>query len=226
VNTKKLISFLLPIFLLGLTTFAQPVNGSTSPDWTMRDIKGNVWHLYDLTAKGKTVYLDISATWCGPCWHYHKTGYLDSLYKQHGPTGSVDQSCYVFFIEGDSRTTYADLNGTGTRTAGNWLADTDIPIFNPGEDTISPVMLDYNIQYYPTILMICPDNKVFLMGPISDDMLFEKSKSGCPAITNKKVKTDKKNFNAEAGNNFKDEIFTSRFFVTRKRISIGRKSSI
>ncbi|MBI3510669.1 MAG: T9SS type A sorting domain-containing protein [Bacteroidetes bacterium] len=161
---KKAFTLLAGIALTATSAFAQLTNGSTAPDWTLTDINGNSWHLYQLTAMGKTVFFDVSATWCGPCWNYHNGRALDSLYDQHGPSGTIDQMCYVFFIEGDGTTTSADLNGTGTNTQGNWVAGTNFPIIDPPAATINPWNTQYNIAYFPTIYMVCPNNKVYEAG--------------------------------------------------------------
>jgi hypothetical protein len=161
---KKTLTLLAGLALTATSAFAQLTNGSTAPDWTLTDINGNSWNLYSLTAAGKTVFIDVSATWCGPCWNYHNSGALDALNADHGPTGTIDQMCYVFFIEGDGTTTSADLNGTGTNTQGDWVTGSNYIIIDPAASVINPWNTQYAIAYFPTIYMICPDNKIYEAG--------------------------------------------------------------
>jgi hypothetical protein len=144
---------------LSASLFAQLAPGSTAPNWTFTDLNNNSWTLYNLTAQGKTVFIDVSATWCGPCWNYHNTHALRDVYDQYGPTGTiVPGEVMVFFIEGDASTTIADLNGTGGNTQGNWVTGTTYPIIDPG---------NYNIGYFPTVYKVCPDNKIYEVGQAS-----------------------------------------------------------
>lgn len=149
---KHVLSSLAMALTLGAS--AQLPDGSIAPDFTATDINGNTWHLYDLLNDGYTVVLDISATWCGPCWSYHNGGALEGLYDTYGPGTSYDK-VMVFMIEGDHATTNADLLGTGSNTQGNWVTGTPYPII---DDNSTWNLNDaYAISYFPTIYTICPN---------------------------------------------------------------------
>ena len=81
---------------------AQLAPGSIAPNFTVTDLDGNEWTLYDLTDQGYSVILDISATWCGPCWDYHNSGILEQVWEEHGPDG--DNDFMILMIEGDPQT--------------------------------------------------------------------------------------------------------------------------
>ena len=138
---------------------AQLTAGSIAPDFTATDINGTTYHLYDYLDQGKTVVIDVSATWCGPCWSYHNSGALEDLYTLYGPGGTDEMM--VFYIEGDAATTLADLNGTGSNTQGNWVAGTPYPIIDNAS-----IANSYAIRYFPTIYMICPDRVVREVGQL------------------------------------------------------------
>ncbi|MCH2224089.1 MAG: T9SS type A sorting domain-containing protein [Crocinitomicaceae bacterium] len=132
------------------TISAQLADGSVAPDFTVNDINGNSHTLSTYLAAGKTVIMDISATWCGPCWGYHNSHILSDLHNAYGPGGSDE--VVVLFVEGDGSTTIDDLNGTGAATIGDWVTGTPYPIID--DASLSTL---YQIGYYPTIYRICPD---------------------------------------------------------------------
>lgn len=164
-RTLRILSVLCMLLTGTNMSFAQLSDGSIAPDFTATDINGTTYHLYDYLDQGKTVVIDVSATWCGPCWAYHNSGALEDLYTTYGPTGTNEMM--VFYVEGDGATTLADLYGTGTNTQGNWVTGTPYPIIDN-----SGIANSYAIRYFPTIYMICPDRVVREVGQLTTAALY------------------------------------------------------
>ena len=152
---------------------AQLPDGSVAPDWTLTDLNGTSHNLYTYLDNGYTVFIDFSATWCGPCWGYHISGALENLYVDHGPAGMPNVSptttddVMVFFIEGDESTLAALQGGAGSQ--GDWITGTPYPILPTYAGTNSTqVTSDYEIGYWPTVYKICPDRIVTECGQSSN----------------------------------------------------------
>ena len=154
---KLLFSLTVALGLFGSVN-AQLPDGTLCPDFTGTDINGNSHNLYTYLDAGYTVIVDVSATWCGPCWSYHQTGALEDIWLNHGPAGSAGVSAsttndvIVLYVEGDASTTLADINGTGSNTLGNWTTGVDYPIIDDAS-----IASTLGIAYYPTIYTIYPD---------------------------------------------------------------------
>lgn len=154
---------------------AQLPAGSMAPDFTVTDVAGQTWQLYELLAQDKIVVLEIGATWCSPCWAYHNGGALQEFYAAHGPSG--DGRAQVLFIESDPNTSVECLYGeTGCNgvTLGNWVEGSPFPVIN--DDAIAEA---FQLTYYPSLFVICPNRKAYEVGQFSADQLWEKANQ-CP----------------------------------------------
>lgn len=140
----------------GFAAQAQLTVGSTCPDFTVTDQWGNSHTLSTYTSQGKSVIIDVSATWCPPCWAAHEAHVLKDIHNAYGPNGSDE--VVVLYLEGDDATTTADLQGTGSNTQGDWLTGSPYPICdNTGNLTGSGAL---DIGGFPQFYVVCPDGTI------------------------------------------------------------------
>ena len=148
--------------LISFSTIAtgQLPDGSIAPDFTTTDVNGNVHRLYDYLDDGYTVILDISATWCGPCWNYHTGGTFEEIWEDHGPAGepgvspNTTDDVVILWFEGDPNTAESELENSDY---GNWLnpegaGEIQFPMIN--DNNIADL---YDLPYWPVIYTICPN---------------------------------------------------------------------
>lgn len=152
----------LSLFCSGVS--AQIVSGDKlSANIVATDINGKAVDIFADLDAGKTVVIDVFATWCGPCWSFHQSKYLEDLYKTYGPDGT--NQIRVYGIEGDSRTPEGHLfqavaaTSTVPSSLGDWTEGVEYSIINDhGFNTT------LNIAYFPTLYVIRPDRTVMEMG--------------------------------------------------------------
>jgi hypothetical protein len=157
--------------LSALTASAQLPDGSVAPNFTGVDLNSVSHTLYDYLDQGYTVVVDVSATWCGPCWSYHQTQALKNLYINHGPAGlpgvsaTTTNTIMVIKVEGDAATNTACLygaTGCNSSTQGDWVTGAPYPIID--NSTIAQTL---GIGYYPTVYTIYPDRYLEESGQLS-----------------------------------------------------------
>ena len=184
---------------LAASANAQLASGTIFPDFTVTDINGVSHTLYTDLAAGKTVFIDISATWCAPCWSYHTSGALDSVWAKHGPTGASGVDVYttndaiVYFFQGEPTSGMAELTlntiGSGAVTTGgthanftqgNWVAGTHYYIVDDSTAQ-GPRNTLWHINYFPTVYMICRDHIVTELTQPTEPQAYAAAQATCPS---------------------------------------------
>lgn len=156
----KSLTLIFALITLSFSAQAQLPDGSIAPDFTAFDINGNEHNLYELLAEGKTVVLDVFATWCGPCWNFHETHALAEIFEEFGPDGTDE--VFVFAVEGDGNTALECLYGQNTAgcnstSLGDWTEGVPYPIMDNRR-----IATDFNISFFPTVYIIYPTREVYI----------------------------------------------------------------
>ena len=194
---KKLILSLFLTCSALTSSFSQLADGSLAPNFTVSayqtwlngagQSQNGSYNLYSYLDAGYTVILDVSATWCGPCWNYHLGGALEDLYAAHGPAGfpgvsaNTTDDIMVFWIDASASSADATMMD-GSGSIGNWIEPTaGNQIQYPMTNLASPAAFgtDYNIAYFPTIYKICPNRLTYEVGQVGATALYS-SIASCP----------------------------------------------
>ena len=150
---------LVLFFVLSLFPFlmcsGQLPSGSTAPNFIVTDVDGEVHNLYEILDSGKSVLLDLFAVWCGPCWTFAEMGVFEDFNETYG------NSIVAIAVEADPSTPADFLDGGGN-SIGDWTELIGYSLAN--DDLIGD---DYQLSFYPTIYLICPDRTVNQIGQTS-----------------------------------------------------------
>ena len=152
-------------------SLAQLPANSLGQDFTVTDIDGQSHNLYDILDEGKTVILDLFATWCGPCWSYAEAGTLENLQNEY------PDAVFCMAIEADPSTAESTIYNSDL---GNWTSVIDYML---ADDPSGNIADDYALAYYPTIYKICPDRMVTEVGQLSSVSAYMNEVNSCSQAT-------------------------------------------
>jgi Secretion system C-terminal sorting domain len=217
---KRIITMLAGLFCMA-TAQAQLSDGHKAADFTVTSLNGaQTINLYSWLDSGYYVYLDVSATWCGPCWNFHNSHALKDLWTTYGP-GTATNNVRVIYVEGDANTTDDDMNGLTTGSQGNWMTGATYPMCNPPSASATSINNNYEIGYFPTLYVICPGNKtVKELSPSATGggwktaaQLYAERPTTCPTLItvdakNDNVKSATGGVNVSCDGNFGSKIIT------------------
>lgn len=134
--------------------------GADAPDIEFEDIGGKVYHLSDFA--GKPLYIDLWASWCGPCCEEipHLAAFVESL-------GKDPEICCISISIDDER---SDWTGKLEEVGSAW------PQFLATEDGQKSISGKYFVNGIPRFLLITADGKIATVNaprPSEPDLLNE-----------------------------------------------------
>jgi peroxiredoxin len=116
-------------------------------DFSLKDIDGNTIHLFQLLDEGNYVCIDFFSTSCGPCSFYSPDFQLS--YEDFGQNqGDVYHMSICWGDYNGGVAYYQDLYGL------------EFPAVSGFEGGGNQVYWDYDIQSYPTVILIAPDHSI------------------------------------------------------------------
>ena len=165
--------------LFGAALSVSVIASAQNSSWIATDMNGVERNIGNNLASGKTVLVDISAHWCGPCWAWHNSGIMEKLYHEFGPEGTDD--IRIYFVDGDPASSVALLEGA-SGSQGDWTAGTPYPIIGPNGEGNTLATL-YGISAYPTLFMHCPGSNtgVEIQRTATWEQFLNSWRTGCPA---------------------------------------------
>ena len=164
--------------ILALLAFTIPSNAQWLGNlWTADDMNGNSHDISTHINEGKTVLVDISAHWCGPCYNFHQSHAMAYLHHDFGPDATDE--VMVYFTDVDAGSTIAILQGGGG-SVGDWITGVEYPIIGPnGQGALVDGF--YNTPGVPTLYLHCNSSAPEISTSYDWWSLLSSIKGSCPS---------------------------------------------
>lgn len=148
---RLLLGLICSVFLFAgaqaqVTNFAV---GDVCPDFTVTDVNGTSYSLYDRTSQGQYVLLDFFFTTCPPC--QQTTPIFNELHDKYGCNGGN-----LFCLSIDTGDDDAQVVAFENTYGGSF---SHAPAASGTEGGGNAVVSTFGIQQFPTYTLIGPDNK-------------------------------------------------------------------
>lgn len=136
-----------------------------APDFTLTDQFGNVHTLSEY--KGKTIFLNFWATWCGPC--RMEMPYIQKVYEDYGG----NRGDIIILGVANPKTEDHPNNSDGTQEEIESFLTENGYTYPVAMDLDGSVFAAYGIQAFPTTFMIDKNGNVYGYAPgsLSEDMV-------------------------------------------------------
>lgn len=136
-----------------------------APDFTLTDQYGNTHTLSEY--RGKTVFLNFWATWCGPC--KMEMPDIQKLYEEYGENS---EDLIVLGVANPKTDEYPQNADVSQEEIGEFLTSNGYT-YPVVMDTTGEIFASYGIASFPTTFMITEEGKVFgyASGTLSEDMI-------------------------------------------------------
>ncbi len=144
--------FMRTLILAFTLFFTLPLlSQNVAPDFSLTDTEGAVHNLYeDYLDQGKTVFIAVGAVWSPFDEVFMEAGVLQDFQNEFVPSGNA----VLLWID-PNNPTLEDFQGSGPLNLSGYdhVANSNFPLISTTEEFVEK----YNIAWFPSVRMICPD---------------------------------------------------------------------
>ena len=147
---KKLLLLIVTLISFGLKQGNAQTTLTQAVDFTVTDVNGDTWNLFDILNGGQHVCIDFFFTTCPPC--IATSPYFKQTYTNFGCNNED-----IFFIAVDVGDTDAEVLAYENSVLGGAPGYPSVSGLNGGGDA---VVNDYGVGAFPTYILIAPNKTI------------------------------------------------------------------